>query len=52
MVLEYKGARTTIAMPGWYADASGESIHNGADMKVSDRALDQLRADTEGLPPH
>jgi hypothetical protein len=27
MTLEYKGARTTSDMPGWYYDASDESIH-------------------------
>ncbi len=29
MTLEYKGARTTFDMPGWYCDASDESIHTG-----------------------
>jgi HTH-type transcriptional regulator/antitoxin MqsA len=50
MVLEYKGARTTVDMPGWYCDESDESIHTGEDMKVSDRALNRLKATTEGLP--
>jgi len=50
MTLEYKGARATFDMPGWYCDASGESIHTGEDMKVSDRALNRLKAATEGLP--
>ena len=50
MTLEYKGARTTFDMPGWYCDASDESIHTGEDMKVSDRALNRLKAMTEGLP--
>ena len=50
MTLDYKGASTTFDMPGWYCDASDESIHTGEDMKVSDRALNRLKAATEGLP--
>jgi HTH-type transcriptional regulator/antitoxin MqsA len=50
MVLEYKGARTAFDMPGWYCDECDESIHTGEDMKVSDRALNRLKATTEGLP--
>jgi HTH-type transcriptional regulator / antitoxin MqsA len=50
MTLEYKGARATFDMPGWYCDVSNESIHTGEDMKVSDRALNRLKAATEGLP--
>ncbi len=43
MTLEYKGAQITFDMPGWYSDASDESIHTGEDMKVSDRALIELK---------
>jgi HTH-type transcriptional regulator/antitoxin MqsA len=50
MTLEYKSARATFDMPGWYCDSSDESIHTGEDMKVSDRALNRLKAETEGLP--
>jgi HTH-type transcriptional regulator/antitoxin MqsA len=50
MTLEYKNAHVTFDMPGWYCDASGESIHTGEDMKASDRALNRLKAGTEGLP--
>jgi HTH-type transcriptional regulator / antitoxin MqsA len=50
MTLDYKGARTVFEMPGWYCDKSAESIHTGEDMKVSDRALNRLKAATEGLP--
>jgi HTH-type transcriptional regulator/antitoxin MqsA len=50
LTLEYKGERMTFDMPGWYCDASEESIHTGEDMKVSDRALNRLKAATEGLP--
>jgi HTH-type transcriptional regulator / antitoxin MqsA len=50
MTLGYEGASTVIEMPGWYCDASNESIHTGEDMKVSDRALNLLKAAAEGLP--
>lgn len=46
--ISYKDHKTTIDMPGWYCDASGESIHTRADMKVSDRALADLKAKAEG----
>ncbi len=50
MTLNYKGASVTFDMPGWYCDACEESIHTGADMKVSDRMLNRLKARVDGLP--
>ena len=50
MTLEFKGAELTFEMPGWYCAESGESIHTGDDMKVSDRALNRLKAKREALP--
>jgi HTH-type transcriptional regulator / antitoxin MqsA len=44
MTLEYKGAIAIFDMPGWYCKESGESIHTGEDMKMSDRALNRLKA--------
>jgi len=49
MTLTYKGESITFDMPGWYCDASDESIHTGQDMKVSDRMLNRLKARVEGL---
>jgi len=49
MTLEYKGASVVFDMPGWYCEESGESIHSGEDMKMSDRALNRLKAAREGL---
>jgi HTH-type transcriptional regulator/antitoxin MqsA len=50
MTLSYKGRSLVIAMPGWYADDGvTDSIHSGADMKVSDRALHRLKAQADGL---
>ncbi len=44
MTLTYKDESITFDMPGWYCDASSESIHTGDDMKVSDRMLNRLKA--------
>src|SRR3954469_17753607 len=49
MTITYKGVAATFDMPGWYCDASGESIHSGSDMKVSDRELAKLKAHVENL---
>ena len=49
MTLTYRGESITFDMPGWYCDASDESIHTGADMKLSDRMLNRLKARIEGL---
>jgi len=49
MTLTYKGETITFDMPGWYCGASDESTHTGADMKVSDRMLNRLKARADGL---
>lgn len=49
MTIAYKGQSGTFNMPGWYCDESGESIHSGEDMAVSDRALNRLKARVDGL---
>ena len=49
MTLTYKGESITVDMPGWYCDSSDESIHTGKDAVVSDRALNRLKARSEGL---
>lgn len=49
MTITYKGHSATFDMPGWYCEASGESIHTGEDMKVSDHELNRLKAKVEGL---
>ena len=48
MKIAYKGESAVVDMPGWYCDASGESIHDGSDMKVFDRAFNALKAKVEG----
>lgn len=47
--IAYKGRKASFDMPGWYCGACGEGVHSGADMKVSDRALNRLKADAEGV---
>ncbi len=49
MTITYKGHKATFDMPGWYCKVSEESIHTGEDMKISDRALNRLKARVEGL---
>ncbi len=49
MNVAYKDISLTVDMPGWYANHSRESIHTAEDMKVSDRALNRLKARAEGL---
>ena len=49
MELKYKSESVTVQMPGWYCLDSGESIHTGEDMKVSDAALKELKIKAEKL---
>ena len=47
--LTYRGFTTTFEMPGWYPEGSDEGVHNGEDMKISDRALNRLKAQAASL---
>ena len=47
--LSYKGQTITVEMPGWYGEESSEGLHSYEDMKVSDRALNLLKARAESL---
>lgn len=49
LTLTYKGQSLTVDMPGWYSTAPDDGVHTGEDMKVSDRALNRLKARVEGL---
>lgn len=49
MTIFYKGQSMTFDMPGWYCDVSDQSIYTKEDMKVSDRALNRLKAEVDGL---
>lgn len=50
MTISYKDRSVTFKMPGWYCDECGESIHNGDDLEVSVRVLDQLKAQQKNQP--
>jgi len=49
LTLTYKGRSITVDMPGWYGDRPDDGIFDAEDMKISDRALNRLKARTEGL---
>jgi HTH-type transcriptional regulator/antitoxin MqsA len=49
LTLTYKGESATVDMPGWYGDDPDAGVFDADDMKVSDRALNRLKARTEGL---
>ena len=49
LTLTYKHESITVDMPGWYGERPDEGVHTGDDMKVSDRALNRLKARAEGL---
>ena len=45
LTISYRGMKKTINMPGWYSpdDTTGESgLHSSKDMRVSDRALNEI----------
>lgn len=49
MTIRYQGQSLSFEMPGWYCHCCDQSIHNGEDLKVSDRALNRLKAKAEEL---
>lgn len=49
ITLSYKGESIVVDLPGWYCPKCGESVHDGIDMKVSDRALNALKMRHENL---
>ncbi|WP_366555130.1 type II toxin-antitoxin system MqsA family antitoxin [Aquibaculum sediminis] len=49
MTIEYQDHSLEVDMPGWYCEHCGEGVHTGKDMIVSDRALNRLKAQVEGL---
>lgn len=51
VTLAYKGRTLTFEMPGWYRDGAEDGLHDHADMAVSDRALNRLKADADDLLP-
>lgn len=49
LTLAYRGESITVDMPGWYGDAPEQGMFDPEDMKLSDRALNRLKARVEGL---
>lgn len=52
ITLTFRGQMMRVMMPGWYAadDLTGDDgLHDPADMKISDRALNSLKARAAGL---
>jgi HTH-type transcriptional regulator/antitoxin MqsA len=49
LTLTYKGESITFDMPGWYGEQPDDGIFEPDDMKISDRALNRLKARSEGL---
>lgn len=43
ITLTYREESITVSMPGWYCSSS-YSVHSGEDMKVSDKALKELKS--------
>jgi putative zinc finger/helix-turn-helix protein, ygiT family len=50
LTLSYGGESITVDMPGWYSVDGEISEHSQEDMKVSDHALNIMKARVEGLP--
>jgi len=50
--VDYRHGSVTVDLPGWYPDGGGDGdgLHDAADMRVLDRALNRLKAEAEGLP--
>lgn len=47
--ITYKGHIITFDMPGWYGEHQDAGVFDPEDMKVSDRMLNRLKAQHEGL---
>ena len=51
VTLSYRGFEETVMLPGWYCSECGEGIHNGEEMKITDRVLRDLKAKASGVFP-
>ena len=49
ITLTYQGHSKTFPMPGWYPADSDDGTFTDDDMKVYDRALNQVKAEAENL---
>lgn len=46
----YKGASVIVELPGYYPAGEGEGVDVGADMRVVDEALRELKRRVDGVP--
>ena len=49
ITIKYKCLSKSVKMPGWYCPKCDEAIYSGKDLKATDRALNELKAQHEGL---
>jgi HTH-type transcriptional regulator/antitoxin MqsA len=49
--VRYGGGSKVVKLPGWYPKGSGESLHVGRDMEVTERALNELKCKAGDLKP-
>ena len=47
--IKYKSLSAFVDIPGWYCPKCDEGIITGKDMKLSDKALNELKMQHEGL---
>lgn len=47
--VRYRDRERVVQLPGWYPAKRGESLHVGDDMAVVDRALSELKAESQGV---
>ena len=50
VTFSYKGESIEVDMPGWYSEDGVRGVHSQEDTKVSDHALNIMKARVEGLP--
>jgi HTH-type transcriptional regulator/antitoxin MqsA len=48
--IRYRGLERVIEQPGWWPDDGSDGVLVGPDLRVSDEAFRELRAEVAGLP--
>ncbi len=49
-LVSYKGESSSVELPGYYPEGTGEAVHVGDDMKAVDEALRALKEKIDGIP--
>ncbi len=47
--VRYREGERIVQLPGWYPARRGESLHVGNDMAIVDKALAELKAESQGV---